>query len=261
MSSELSHANHSVNIEPAHTPRNLFGRLTGVWFSPGETFAEVGRGPRALIPTLLLIALVATGSYLLIERYGYENIVKETIDGMVSAGYLAPEKAGEAIQQSMAPNVVAGYKFQSCAIPAISILIAALIMSAFFRILVIIKGAQGTFKQLYSVTAYAFLAISLVHTAVLLITIYLKDPGDLDLYNPVASNLGALAPMMVVGLPKFVVRLLSYVDVFVVWRLIILAIGYSAITRKMKIGAAAGLLAVLHVIAAVIVAATASHFD
>jgi len=235
--------------------------LAGVWFSPGETFVEIGRVPRALIPTLLLIALVAASNYLLIERYGYERYVKETIAEMVNAGYLAPDMAGEAIQQSMAPNVVAGGKFQSCAIPAISILISALIMSTFFRILSVIKGTQCAFKQIYSVTAYAFLAVSSVHTAVLLLSIYLKDPIDLDLYNPVASNLGALAPMMVDGLPKFVVRLLSYVDVFVVWRLIILAIGYGAIMRKMKTGVAAGLLVVLHIIAAVIVAAIASYFD
>jgi hypothetical protein len=261
MNSELSYSQNSANVEPEQAPRNLISRLTGVWFSPRETFVEIGRVPRALIPTLLLIALVAMSNYLLIERYGFENIVKDTINEMVDAGYLPPDKAGEAIQQSMAPAVAAGGKFQICAIPAISILIAMLIMAAFFRILAAIIGAQGSFKQIYSVTAYAFLAVSSVHTAILLISTYLKDPVDLDMHNPLASNLGALAPMMVGGLSKFVIRLLSYVDVFVVWRLVILAVGYSAVTRKMKTGVAAGLLAALHIIGAVIVAIIASQFD
>ena len=34
---------------PAAKPQNFFSRLIGVIFSPGETFAEIGRAPRVLI--------------------------------------------------------------------------------------------------------------------------------------------------------------------------------------------------------------------
>jgi hypothetical protein len=66
--------------------------------------------------------------------------------------------------------------------------------------------------------------------------------------------------MMVEGLPKFVLGLASFVDVFGIWKLILLAIGYAAITHKMKTGTAAVFLIILYVIGAFVWASFSSIF-
>ena len=88
MNSELSYASNPANAEPEPAPQNLFSRLIGIWFSPGETFAEIGRAPRVLIPTLLVIVLAGMSSYLLVGRYGYENIVRKQMGSPFLASQL-----------------------------------------------------------------------------------------------------------------------------------------------------------------------------
>ena len=260
MNSELSYASHPVNTDPEPAPQNIFSRLVGIWFSPGETFAEIGRAPRILIPTLILMVLAGSINYLVIDRYGYENVVRKQMTSMVNAGFLPQDKADEAIQQATTPSKVTAGKIQGVAFAAIGVVVFLLITAGLFKAFSLMMGTETRFKQVYSVTVYAFLAITLISTVVLLLSIYLKDPSDLDIYNPIGSNLGALLPMVADGLPKFVLGLASYVDVFGIWRLILMAIGYAAVTRKMKTGTAAGFLVVLYIIVAFIGAGLASMF-
>ena len=260
MNSELSYISHPTNVEPEQAPQNLISRLIGVWFSPGEAFTEIGRAPRILIPALLLFVLAGATSYLVIDRYGYENVVRKQMESMVNAGWITQDKADELIREELAPSKVSAGKIQSGVIGAVWIVVLLTIMAGLFKAFTLMMGRGNRFKQIYSVTAYAYLATTLISTVVTLILIYLKDPADLDIYNPVASNLGAILPMMVEDLPKFVLGLASFVDVFVIWNLILLAIGYAAITHKMKTGTAVVFLVILYVIGAFVWASFLSLF-
>lgn len=260
MNSELSYISHPINVEPKQAPQNLISRLIGVWFSPGEAFAEIGRAPRILIPTLLLCVLAGATSYLVIDRYGYENIVRKQMESMVNAGWIPQDQADEVIRQELTPSKVSAGKIQSGVIGAVWIIVLLAVIAGLFKAFTLLMGKESRFKQIYSVTAYAYLAISVISTVVTLISIYLKDPADLDINNPVASNLGAILPMMVEGLPKFVLGLASFVDVFGIWKLILLAIGYAAITGKMNTGTAGVFLAILYVIGAFVWAGFSSIF-
>src|SRR5262249_25632289 len=187
MNPELSYASHPANAEPEPAPQNLFSRLIGIWFSPAETFAEIGRAPRVLIPTLLLMVLVSMTGYLLTSRYGYENIVRKQMESMVNAGLLPQDKAEEAIQRSLTPGRIMAGKIQSGAGAAIGVFVVLLVAAGLFKAFTLMTGTESRFKQIYSVTAYAFLAIALISTVVFIVSIYLKDPSDIDLYNPVGS--------------------------------------------------------------------------
>jgi hypothetical protein len=195
-----------------------------------------------------------------IDRYGYENIVRKQMESMVNAGWIPQDKADELIRQELTPSKVSAGKIQNGVIAAVWIVVLLTIMAGLFKVFTLLMGRGARFKQVYSVTAYAYLASTLISTVVTLITIYLKDPVDLDIYNPITSNLGAILPMMVEGLPKFVLGLASFVDVFGIWNLILLAIGYAAVTHKMKTGTAAVFLVILYVIGAFVWAGLISIF-
>jgi hypothetical protein len=260
MNSELSYTSSPAAVEPEPAPQNHFSRLIGVWFSPGETFAEIGRAPRVLIPTLLLVILASVGAYLLTDRVGYENIVRKQFESMVNSGMIPQDKAEEIIQQSLTPEKITMGKIQSAAGGAIGIIVIMLIISGLFKAYTMMVGSENRFKQVFSVTSYTYLAISLIGTAVMLLSIYLKDPAEIDLYNPVGTNLGAFLPMMVEGLPKFVIGLASYLDIFGIWRIALLSIGYAAVSRKMKTGTAAVFVIILYILSALLGAGVASMF-
>jgi hypothetical protein len=255
---ELSYAPHPDNTESEPSPKNFFGRLFGIWFSPGETFPEIGRAPRVLIPTLVFIALAGGSSYSLTDRYGYENIVRKQMESAVNTGLLPQDIAEEAIRQATTPDKVIQGKIRRVVFTAIGMVAVLLVNAGLFKGFSLLMGAENEFKRVYSVTAYAFVAVSLISTIVFVVSIYLKDPADIDIYNPTASNLGALLSTMVDGAPKFVLGLASYIDVFSVWRLILLTIGYTKVTRKMKTGTAATFLVVFYCVMALIGAALTS---
>lgn len=260
MNSELSYAGQPANVEPEPAPQNVFSRLVGVWFSPGETFAEIGRAPRWLIPMLLFVILSVAGIYLLTERYGRERMAREQIEMVVNSGWVPQERADEMIQQATTPAAINRGKITSTLGVAAWMAVMLLIVAGLLKAFSLMMGYENTFKALFSVTIFSFLAVGVFTTLVLLVTAWLKDPSEIDMLNPVGSNLAAVLGMAGVELPKFVMGLLSYVDVFGIWRLILLAIGCAAVTRKMKTGTAMGFLVVLYIIGALFGGAMASMF-
>jgi hypothetical protein len=62
-----------------------------------------------------------------------------------------------------------------------------------------------------------------------IVVLLVKDPATIDLQNLVASNAGAF---LADNSPKWLVALLTPVDLFSFWVMILMAIGYSAAAPK-----------------------------
>jgi hypothetical protein len=69
----------------------------------------------------------------------------------------------------------------------------------------------------------------LISSPLFLLVIYLKAPGTIDLENPVATNLAALLPD---DSAKWLVALCKSLDVFTIWTLVLLAIGFAVTSPK-----------------------------
>ncbi|HEV2668485.1 MAG TPA: hypothetical protein VG324_26445, partial [Blastocatellia bacterium] len=78
--------------------------------------------------------------------------------------------------------------------------------------------------------------------------------------NLLGSNLAALLTVAVGkdGLPKFVMALARRVDVFGIWLIALLAIGYAAVTRRVKSSAFGIALGGIYLIVALIAASWAT---
>ena len=63
------------------------------------------------------------------------------------------------------------------------------------------------------------------------------------------------------ALPKFVIGLANAVDAFAIWKIVLLAIGYSVVSKKLKTGTAASWLVLGYSIYAVISAAASSMLN
>src|SRR5262245_24963983 len=106
MNMEMNYVSTPTKIEPEPGPQNIFNRLLGIWLSPGETFAEIGRAPRVLVPLLLLMIITVGSLHSLTERYGRERLARERIEMISNAGWIPPGKTDEIIQQSVTPSAL-----------------------------------------------------------------------------------------------------------------------------------------------------------
>jgi hypothetical protein len=114
--------------------------------------------------------------------------------------------------------------------PILGALIFALIFWGAYSLL---GGASTNFGTSMAIASHAFMP-GLISSPLLLLVIFLKPPGTLDLENPLASNLAAVLPD---ESAKWLVALCKSFDVFTFWTLILIAIGFAATSpRKLKGG-------------------------
>lgn len=237
----------------------IIGRLSGIYFSPGETYPGIGRVPKFILAMVLMGIVAAISSFALTNRLGYETLVRKQMEPAVTAGWITQEQADEAVRRSTTGARATWGKIQGPLFAAIGYAIMILVLTAIFKLVSLVVGAENGFKSLLGVTAWTMLAIGILQTLVFIIVVYLKSPDDFDMMNPVGSNLGALLSASQTG--KFLKALASWVDFFGIWKIVLLSIGYSAVSRRLSTGTAATVLIILYIIAACILSAFASMFS
>ncbi len=256
MESETVH--ESMQQEEPVKARNFFSRLGNIYFSPGETFGEIARAPRVLVPIIAMIVISMAAGYYLSTKIDLTSLQADQMEKLVAAGRLTQEQ----MEQQMAVVSKLG-GIQLVVGAPISNLLMALIIAAVFKLISTFVSAENRFKTIFSVTIHALIAVSIVHSILLIAVLFFKSPGEVSatsINSVVASNLGALLSSVLGedGLPKFVMRFAGWIDIFSIWIIALLSIGYSAASRKLKISTAATWLGCLYGIIAVIGSALGS---
>jgi hypothetical protein len=233
-------------------PKNFFSRLGGVYFTPGETFKEIALSPRVFVPIIVLIIIGLLAGYYLMRNLDLQSMMAEQLEGAV--------KQGSITQEQMEQQLTLVAKFAGIQVlvsAGLGSLVFSLIIAGFAKMLSAFVGAENRFKALLSVTLYTMIAVSIVQSVLLVVILHFKGPGDLSLTNlnsVVASNLGAVLAGILGedALPKFFMNLANYIDLFAIWMIALLAIGYSAVSRKLKTATAATWLVAAYGVIAVI---------
>jgi hypothetical protein len=206
------------------------GRILGVFLAPARTFAAIARRPGWVAPLLLSTVLSVLGTAVLFPRMDMEAAVREQLaarDETISEERV--EKA-LAVQKRFAPL---GYAWAVLAPTLVGLLIAAIFWLSFKAF-----GWELSFRQSFGATCHAFLPNLL--SAILLILFALR----LERFNP--ADIGDL----VRSSPAFLVdrhanpvmhSLLQSLDVFSIWVLVLLVVGYS-VAAKVTRGRAAAII-------------------
>jgi hypothetical protein len=110
-------------------------------------------------------------------------------------------------------------------VPICFALIVSLVMMGAYNLF---AGAGARFSTAFSIVAHAGL-VGIVSTPLFLLVLFLRPPGSFDPENPLATNLAALLPE---ESAKWLVALCKSVDIFSIWILILIAIGFAAVNPK-----------------------------
>ena len=240
-------------------PKNFFDRLLGTYFSPADTFREIGRSPAVLMPIIALIVFGFLQGFYLSKYFDMESMfANNPAIQSQTQGEMTPEQKERAEQQIA---VIAKFmKVFVLVSTGVGTLLFALIIAGVFRLVSKVVGAENSFKAVFCVTTYVMLAVGILSFALLALVASFKDPSELTYANMrslLSSNLGAILGNLLGEdiLPKYFMKLLGYVDVFAVWYIALLSIGYAAVSRKLKTATVATWFSILYGIIAVIGAA------
>jgi len=212
------------------------GRLVGVLFSPGETFRDIKRRPTIIFPMIVSI-LLSVGFY-----YFYMWRAHPDMDALIRTQIKKQvERSGQSLtDEQMQQRVDVGRKVGRIITPILLVAgppILGLVIAGLFALGMILIQAGSTFKRIYSVVLWTFAAIGLIGSIVRCAAIMIQDQATLSALDPqrmasvAPTNLGAFIETTS---PAFR-SLLSSLDIFSLWTIIIMSIGLAAIASNRKI--------------------------
>ena len=235
--------------------KNFFARFGGVFSSPREAFTEIGLAPRMVIPIIVLFLISVFGGLYMAQKIDTRAVLQAAADQAVRQGRITEEQAN----QQMAITTAAVGPFMAV-VSGISVLIICLVIAGYGKLFSMVAGAENSYKNLFTVSLYAMLVVTVVSTVLMVIILQVKGRGYIgaaDLSSIVSSSLGSWIESAAGAdaLPKFIMGLAKAVDIFSIWTIALLSIGFSAVSKKLKTASAAMWLVGAYLIIAVISAA------
>lgn len=224
-----------VEQEPARI--GPVGRLTGVLFSPGETFADINRKPTWLVPIIIAIVLGIAGTLVFNWRVNpnWDRIIRNQIRRQVE-GSGRPMPSEEQMQQQISLGKTMAKL--SPVFVIVGVPIVYLILAGVFALGLMVMGVQTTFKKILSVVAWSNVGIGLVALIVTTASLMVQDREKLDQIDPTRdtsfapTNLGAFLSS---GTSGFIKSIATSVDIFTIWLLILMIIGFAVIGGSKKV--------------------------
>jgi len=229
---------------PAPQGKNLLERVWGIVTSPRETYADVVARPRwfGMMALIILVTVVFMGGFLYTD-VGKQAWLDQAVRSQEAFGVQVTDEAYAAMER-MAPwapvlTAVNMVIFQ----PLMTVIIAGILFAVFNAAL----GGDSSFKQTFAVVVHTG-AITIVQQLFITPLNYVRESMTS------ATNLAVFLPML--DETSFLAKLFGTIDLFIVWWVVLLAIGLSVLYRRKTGPIATGLFVVYGIIAIIIAAVT-----
>ncbi len=201
-------------------PLSLLARFIGIITAPKETFQSVAAHPRWFGMLLICTVLIAVCAALpMTTDAGKEATLRQQVEGMESFGMTVSDQQYEGMRRGMAfaPYTTAG------AVLVFTPIMTLAFAGIMYLVFNVMMGGDATFKQMFAVFAHA----TVISTLAQLFT------GPLNYFRGAvtsATNLAVLLPM--IDPKSFAGRVLGMTDLFMIWYILVLAIGLAVLYRR-----------------------------
>ncbi len=213
----------SAELTPAPSeaaPMSVPKRLLGVFFWPGETFADVARRPDFIVPLVLLVLASIAITEIMLAKIGMAQLVRNSLEQSGRTANMSPEQLDQAVAQAARIGAIVSHISGVIGAPIFLLIIAGigiLIVSA-------IMGAPTSFLKVFAASSYACM-IRLLGALLALPLIFF---GDAAQFNP--ENMTPTNPAFFLdprSTPRPLIILAGGLDLLTLWFLIVLGIGLS----------------------------------
>jgi hypothetical protein len=202
------------------TADSLPARLVGVLFSPQATFGRIVARPR-WVGALLVVTLATCGLTfaLLSTESGQTAMLDQQVRQSEAFGQTINEQQYAQMERMlpMMRYIVPGS--QLVMMPLITMVVAGILFAVFNALL----GGAASFKQVAAVVTHSG-AVTLVQQLFVAPLNYARESMSS------ATNLGVFVPFLDEG--HILARFLGTIDLFIVWWLLVLAMGLAVLYRR-----------------------------
>jgi len=232
--------NTSAASTVAPAPAGLLTRFVGIITSPKATYEGVVAHPRwfgMLLLTTLIVMVCSAGP--MFTEWGRQAALDQQVQVMESFGANVTDEMYANLERrmSIAPYTTGG------GILFGTVVMLLLVSGVLYAIFNAAMGGNATFKQLVTVVVHAGVISALAQLFAAPLN-YAR--GSMSS----ATNLAVLLPMLDEN--SFVAQFLGMIDLFMIWYVLVLAIGLAVLYRRRTQPIAISLFALYGVIAIVV---------
>ena len=204
----------------------FFQNLIDVYFSPREAFTRIVRSPRILLPLVGYVVLVLGFTAVWMQKMDAREFMKVQIEESGQADKIPAEQREAIIEQQAKWMPIFAWVMGPVGIAVTLVAISGVLMFIFR----FFYSSEVTFRQAFAIVTWIFFAVSLLTTPLMLLVLQLKGDWNVAPQEAIQANLGLLLEKS--GAAKPLWALLSSIDLFSLWMVFLLAVGFGVASKK-----------------------------
>jgi hypothetical protein len=217
---------------PTPTPGLSQGaRIVDTFIAPSKTFTDLRRSAAWWAPFLVMVIFSMIFVFTAGQKIGFRKIMENQMQArpkqQAQLDQLPPDQKEQRLAGGAKFTGILSYIF-----PVFTLIIWLIVATALFMTFKFAAGADVSFGVSLGIVVYAGLPLTLKAVLATLSIVAGLSPDSFSFQNPLASNPGFL---MNPGDNVFLYSIASALDVFMIWTLVLTAIGFTCVS-KVKTG-------------------------
>ena len=212
---------------PPESALSQSARIVNTFVAPSKTFTDLRRSAAWWAPFLLMVVISSLFVYTAGQKIGFGKIMENQMQAQPKAQArlenLPADKREQQMERGAKVTAIISYMF-----PAITLFFWLIIALALFATFKVAVGADVSFKVSLAIVVYAALPLMLKTVLALLSVAAGMSPDSFSFQNPVATNPGYF---MSPGDNVFLYSIATGVDIFMIWTLVLTAIGLTCVSK------------------------------
>jgi len=214
----------------AAAPLSQGARIINTFIAPSKTFTDLRRSAAWWAPFLLMSIVSVIFVYTAGQKIGFRKIMENQMQAQPKSQarleQLSPDQRERQMETGAKVTTVISYAF-----PVITLILWLIIATVLFATFKIAAGADVSFGISLAIVIYAALPLMLKSLLGILSVVAGINPDSFSFQNPVATNPGYF---MNPSDGVFLYGLATSVDIFMIWTLVLTAIGFTCVSKVKK---------------------------
>ena len=217
-----------VTPTPEATPLSEPERILDTFIAPSKTFTDIRRSAAWWGPFIITVIISLVFVYAVDAKIGFRKVAENQNERSAKASQRMEQMSRDDRDRAITiqAKITRGFSY---GFPAFILLWHLVVAGLLFGTLKLVFSAEISFTKTFAVIMYAILPMGL-KSILAVVTIFAgMNPDSFNMQNPAPTNLGFFLNQ--VDTP-FLYALGSAIDVFMIWTLILTALGLSIIANK-----------------------------
>ena len=207
-------------------PGGFFQNLVDVYFSPREAFTRIVRRPSFLIPLVAFLVLVLGFTALWMSKVDPVEFMKTQLEESGQWDKIPADQRETILDSAAGRMKIFGWIGPLVFTPLMLLVVAAALLFVFR----FFYASEVAFKQALAIVSWSFFATGLVTTPLTILVLYMKGDWNGNPQEALQANLSLLLDRSEAARPLW--ALFSSIDVFNLWLVFLLAVGFGVVSKK-----------------------------